>query len=624
MIPTEKEKLDIIVERIQHIYEFLLHLEKTFQPQIDKVHEYHTASAYNLLHYIALRSFDITELQKLLARLGLSSLGRSERSVLAYIWALSKRINQISDSPVLNIRKPRISFSQGQSLLESSTIHLLGLKPNERRVRIMVTMPSLAAEDYEMVKQMVKEGMNIARVNCAHDNQEVWLKMVENIRKASRELNIECKVLMDLAGPKLRTSQLEPGPKILSWRPNRDQTGDVVSPALLWLSTPNSPPPLDAEEDGTIPVGEEWLKGLKIGDVIRFKDRRGKKRKLKVIQIEGTGVWATGTETAYIEPGIVLKNYRDNKFLEAYTITSLPFTERPIILKVGDILIVDKDIELGKTAEVDKKGNLISPAVIGCPLPEVYTSVKKGETVRIDDGKIEGTVEYISPSQFHLRITQAKENGSKLKAEKGLNFPDSNLKLNGLTRKDIKDLDFVAQHADIVSLSFVQEPEDILHLQKELKIRGAENLGIVLKIETQKGFQNLTKLLLTVMQSKVAGVMIARGDLAVEYGWARMAEIQEEILWLCEAAHIPVIWATQVLEGLAKKGLPSRAEITDAAMAQRAECVMLNKGPYILKAINMLNEILSAMEKNQNKKTALLRKLSVAADIMEDEEVNEL
>jgi pyruvate kinase len=99
--------------------------------------------------------------------------------------------------------------------------------------------------------------------------------------------------------------------------------------------------------------------------------------------------------------------------------------------------------------------------------------------------------------------------------------------------------------------------------------------------------------------------MIARGDLAVECGWKRLAEVQEQILWLCEAAHMPVIWATQVLENLAKTGLPSRAEITDAAMAQRAECVMLNKGPGIRQAIYLLDEILRRMQEYQNKKTTI-------------------
>ena len=78
-----------------------------------------------------------------------------------------------------------------------------------------------------------------------------------------------------------------------------------------------------------------------------------------------------------------------------------------------------------------------------------------------------------------------------------------------------------------------------------------------------------------------AGVMVARGDLGVELGFERMAEVQEEILWLAEAAHLPVIWATQVLETLTKTGTPTRGEVTDAAMSARAECVMLNKGPFV-------------------------------------------
>jgi len=88
----------------------------------------------------------------------------------------------------------------------------------------------------------------------------------------------------------------------------------------------------------------------------------------------------------------------------------------------------------------------------------------------------------------------------------------------------------------------------------------------VLKIENRQAFEDLPRLLLTALRYPPMGVMVARGDLGVELGFERMAEVQEEILWLCEAAHVPVIWATQVLEGLAKKGLPSRGEVTDAAM----------------------------------------------------------
>jgi pyruvate kinase len=118
--------------------------------------------------------------------------------------------------------------------------------------------------------------------------------------------------------------------------------------------------------------------------------------------------------------------------------------------------------------------------------------------------------------------------------------------------------------------------------------------------------------LLAAMRGQRVGVMIARGDLAVECGYERLAELQEEILWICEAAHVPVIWATQVLEHLAKEGFPSRAEITDAALGERAECVMLNKGPHIADAVRALDDILKRMEGHQHKKRSMLRRLRMA------------
>jgi pyruvate kinase len=159
-----------------------------------------------------------------------------------------------------------------------------------------------------------------------------------------------------------------------------------------------------------------------------------------------------------------------------------------------------------------------------------------------------------------------------------------------------------------VNFSFVNNRQDVEDLLNELKKLKA-NLGIILKIETQEAYRNLPGILLKGMENYPIGVMIARGDLAIEIGWKNFAIIQEEILQLCDAAHLPDIWATQVLENLAKKGIPTRAEITDAAMAQRADCVMLNKGPYIVKAVKMLDKVLCKMQKIQNKKRALLPKL---------------
>ncbi|MCX5758586.1 MAG: pyruvate kinase, partial [Candidatus Hydrogenedentes bacterium] len=160
--------------------------------------------------------------------------------------------------------------------------------------------------------------------------------------------------------------------------------------------------------------------------------------------------------------------------------------------------------------------------------------------------------------------------------------------------------------------SFVQRVSDIGMLQKELESHvgdRARTIAIVAKAETAASVKNLPDLIIHAAGKQPFGVMIARGDLAVEIGYQRLAEIQEEILWLCEAAHVPVIWATQVLETLVKDGVPSRAEITDAAMAERAECVMLNKGPFLVDAVTILDDVLIRMQAHQVKKTHQLRAL---------------
>lgn len=132
-------------------------------------------------------------------------------------------------------------------------------------------------------------------------------------------------------------------------------------------------------------------------------------------------------------------------------------------------------------------------------------------------------------------------------------------------------------------------------------------MPILAKIETAQGVHNLPEILLKTLSRNPLGVMIARGDLAVELGSVRMAAMQEEILSLCEAAQVPVVWATQVLETLAKKGVTSRPELTDAATSVRSECVMLNKGPYITEAVRVLSNILSNMEHQTHKKVSLLK-----------------
>jgi len=232
-----------------------------------------------------------------------------------------------------------------------------------------------------------------------------------------------------------------------------------------------------------------------------------------------------------------------------------------------------------------------------------------GAPVWIDDGKISTYVSKKTDDFVVLRISKTGPKGAKITSDKGFNLPKTTLDLPALTKKDKEDLNFICKHADIAGFSFIETADDMRELIAELKLRNASKMPIIAKIETALAVKNLPEILFTNMMNHPLGVMIARGDLAVELGNVRMAEIQEEILWLSEAAHVPVVWATQVLESIAKYGTRSRPEFTDAAMSVRAECVMLNKGPYILDALRSLNAVLKRMQDHQHKKISRLRAL---------------
>ena len=282
------------------------------------------------------------------------------------------------------------------------------------------------------------------------------------------------------------------------------------------------------------------------------------------------------------------------------------------VFHVGDKLLLTAAPNLKQVSKRNHEKHPGALPVIGCTLPEVLECLSAGENVYIDDGQLAARVMERVADGVVLQIVHAPSKGRKIRSDKGLNFPDTNFRVASLTEKDRSDLSFVAEHADMVGYSFVQTDADVDALLAELAQRVPSDRkppALVLKIETKRAVQNLPDLIVRAAGQLPTAVMIARGDLAIELGFERIAEMQEEILWLCEAARVPVIWATQVLEGLAKEGLPTRAEVTDAAMSNRAECVMLNKGPHILDAIRMLDGVLTRMQGHQHKKAPQLRVL---------------
>ena len=576
----------------------------------------HTASAVNLAHYLALRRHDVRSLQERLARMGLSSLGRAETHVLANLHKVLGILHRLTGRPwsALSQDEPT-GFQSGPARLDSHAQALFGVAPKERGVRIMVTLPSEAAHDDDLVNDLVAAGMDIARINCAHDGAAEWAAMARSVRRAARKLERPVRVLMDLGGPKLRTGPIAGSPEVAKLKPVKDVLGRVTTPARLGLR-PHGSTAVVANADFCIGVDAAWLAALEEDARIELTDARQAKRRLKVLERQAEGVLVECLQTAYLTPDTVLGLRRRHQHDLHTRITDLPARPGAVLLHRGDRLqVVPAGIGHGPLAA--RKGQPAAPAIIACTLPEALVQVRKGERIWFDDGRIGGVVRRQAAGRLEVEITHARNEGEKLLADKGINLPDTRLELPALSARDLEDLEVVAQCADLVGLSFAQSAADVALLRQRLQDLDAAHLGLIIKIETRRGFEHLPEMLMAAMASPATCVMIARGDLAVECGYERLAEIQEEILWACEAAHVPVVWATQVLETLAKTGLPSRAEITDAAMSERAECVMLNKGPHILDAIRTLDDILRRMQSHQSKKRPLLRALKAWASLPE-------
>lgn len=436
----------------------------------------------NFAAYLALRHQDLNDLQSALTEFGLSSLGRCEAHVMESLKALRATLGRAAGRDGDDF--PDSGYAtKAEAAIRDVQEQFFGPQVIGAHTRIMVTMPSDAATDQALVRSLVHAGMTCARINCAHDEADQWRAMAKLIRAEATAAKTECRILMDIGGPKCRIETVHAADKIRLCR--------------------------------------------------------------------------------------------------------------------GDRLVMVADMTKARATDA---------VIATINFPDILPLLKPGQEVWINDGKIGTRVCAAKSGRVELEVFAARAKGERLRAEKGVNFPQTELHLDPLTDKDLQDLDVIVEVADIVGFSFVQRPEDVRRLRREIATRTKRDapMPILMKIETPTAVRNLPKLLVQSIATGPVAVMIARGDLAVEIGFARLSEIQEEIMWLCEAAHVPVVWATQVLDNLVSDGLPSRAEATDAAMAQRAECVMLNKGPFLAEGMRFLADVLTRMDRHQAKKTARL------------------
>jgi pyruvate kinase len=393
----------------------------------------------------------------------------------------------------------------GRHLLEANTCALLGPAPAGRDVRIMVTMPSEAADDADPIHDLLASGMDCMRVNTAHDDAVAWDRMLRHLDDARTATGRPCGVLIDLAGAKLRTGPMQSASPVIRWRPSRDMYGRVVHPARVWLTASDQPQAPPEPASAVLPVSGQWLAERSRHDVIKLFDARGSMRELAIVERADGGVWAESAQTAYIAPSTMLHVTR-GRSRGTTEVGDLPPVPQTIRLVPGDTLILTRSLDPGTPAVLSKHGELLEPASIGLTLPQAFDDVRVGEPIALDDGSITGVARSVSPRRLEVEITRTRPGRAKLGADKRVNLPETTLHLPALTSQDQENLRFIDGRADLVGYSFVRTDDDVRELQAHLETVGRP-IGMVLKIETRKAFEQLPALLLAAKSSPSAGVI---------------------------------------------------------------------------------------------------------------------
>lgn len=220
--------------------------------------------------------------------------------------------------------------------------------------------------------------------------------------------------------------------------------------------------------------------------------------------------------------------------------------------------------------------------------------VKAGDTILIDDGLIQLTVEEITDTDVVCRVV----NGGELGQKKGINVPNVEVKLPAITEQDKNDILFgIEQGIDFIAASFVRNAEAIKEIKELLRANGGERIDVIAKIENTEGVHNIDKII-----KAADGVMVARGDLGVEIPAHEVPHIQKMIIRKCNESYKPVITATQMLDSMMRAPRPTRAEVTDVANAiyDGTDAIMLSgetaMGKYPEQAVQMMVKIAECTE----------------------------
>lgn len=265
-------------------------------------------------------------------------------------------------------------------------------------------------------------------------------------------------------------------------------------------------------------------------------------------------------------------------------------------IRVGENIQVEvedgEELLITNRANFDRVSNS-SPKSIWVDYDPIVREVKKGDKILIDDGMIEVVVSETFESYFICRTVH----GGVIKERKGVNLPYTKLSISSLTEKDVRDIQFcVDNDVDLLAVSFVRTAKDVKQA-RDILVRNRKVIPVIAKIEMVEAVQNIDDII-----DVSDAIIVARGDLGVEFGLNRVSLVQKMIVEKTRLAGKPVIVATQMLESMTRNIKPTRAEVADItnAILDGVDGLMVTgetaAGEYPVEVVKTLKEIISAVE----------------------------
>lgn len=306
----------------------------------------------------------------------------------------------------------------------------------------------------------------------------------------------------------------------------------------------------------------------------------------------------------FAEHGQRIKNIKEAADKAGKTVAILLDTKGPEI-RTGSFKNGEDEITEGSTVAISMNDIEGTAERFSVTYPGLINDVQVGSAILLDDGLIELKVTEIDQANQEL-ITTALNSGT-IKNKKGVNVPNVQVKLPGITDKDAGDIEFgIEQGVDFIAASFVRRPSDVFEIRALLERHDATHIQIIPKIENNEGVENIDSII-----EVSDGIMVARGDLGVEIPAEDVPLVQKQLISKCNIAGKPVITATQMLDSMQRNPRPTRAEASDVANAifDGTDAIMLSgetaAGHYPVESVQTMSNIALKTETALNHKLIL-------------------